>query len=120
MSVWEAETAAERRVLVEDLIEAVNVHPDHLQVRVVGAPPLLVTLAEVGLRDPGTRTCVPEGDSSTCDTRSDLRVRRLTRTLANLRVQCTPLAAALASLAASATTVGRPPSPGARELGTRR
>lgn len=60
-AVWEEGTAAERRVLVEELIDAVVIFPDHLQVRVNGAPPLNVTLAEVGLRDPGTRSWVSEG-----------------------------------------------------------
>ena len=48
-------------MLVEDLVEAVTVHPDHLSVTVVGSPPLHVTLAEVGLRSTGTRTIVSEG-----------------------------------------------------------
>ena len=60
-AVWQEGTAAERRVLVEELIDSVVIFPDHLQVQVNGAPPLLVTLAEVGLRDPGTRSCVSEG-----------------------------------------------------------
>ena len=59
--VWRAGTQAERRVLVEELVEAVVVFPDHLEVRVMGAPPLNVTLSEVGLREPGIRTCVSEG-----------------------------------------------------------
>ena len=59
-AVWAVGTVAERRVLVEELIEAVTVFPDHLEVRVVGAPPLVVTLAEVGLRDRSTTTCVSE------------------------------------------------------------
>jgi hypothetical protein len=60
--VWAAATDAERRVLVEDLLDAIYVHPDWLVVHVNGAPPLLVTLAEVGLRESGsTRTCVSEG-----------------------------------------------------------
>ena len=53
----------ERRVLVEELIEAVMVFPDHLEVRVVGAPPLNVTLAEVGLREGGTNVWWERGDS---------------------------------------------------------
>jgi hypothetical protein len=59
-AVWAAGTSAERRVLVEELIEAVVVFPDHLEVRVVGAPPLNVALPEVGLREGGTTTCVSE------------------------------------------------------------
>ncbi len=60
-TVWEAGTPGERRILVEELIEAVVVFPDHLEVQVVGAPPLNVTLAEVGLRDSGTERSVSEG-----------------------------------------------------------
>ena len=59
--LWDAATAEERRVLVEDLVEAVSMFPDHLEVKVGGAPPLLVELSEVGLRDPGTRSSVSEG-----------------------------------------------------------
>ena len=58
--IWKEATPAERRVLIEELIEAVVVYPDHLQVQGSGTPPLNVTLAEVGLRDPGTRTSVSE------------------------------------------------------------
>jgi site-specific DNA recombinase len=60
-TVWEAATTTERRVLIEDLVDAVLIHADRLVVQVNGAPPLLVTLAEVGLRDVGTRTSVSEG-----------------------------------------------------------
>jgi len=59
-AVWEAGTAAERRVLVEELIEGVVVFPDHLEVRVFGNPPLVVTLGEVGLRESGTERSVSE------------------------------------------------------------
>ena len=59
-AVWKAGTAAERRVLVEELVEAVIVFPDHLEVQAVGAPPINVTLAEVGLRESGMRICVSE------------------------------------------------------------
>ena len=62
--LWAAATAEERRVLVEDLVEAVSMFPDHLEVKVGGAPPLLVELGEVGLRDPGTRSSVSEGGLS--------------------------------------------------------
>jgi hypothetical protein len=53
--VWENANDAERRVLVEELIESVVIHADRLEVTVTGAPPLLVALDEVGLR-PGTGT----------------------------------------------------------------
>jgi len=39
----------ERRVLVDEMIEAVEVHDDHVEVTVRGAQKLNVTLAEVGL-----------------------------------------------------------------------
>lgn len=51
----------ERRVMIEELIEAITIQKDYLEVTVAGAPPLLVTLADVGLRDPGTEPVVPEG-----------------------------------------------------------
>jgi hypothetical protein len=48
-ALWEAATESERRVLIDEMIEAVDVHDDHLEVTVRGAPKLNVTLAEVGL-----------------------------------------------------------------------
>jgi site-specific DNA recombinase len=60
-ALWDVATHSERRTLVENLIGAVEIHPDHLKVEVIGAPPILVTLAEVGLKAGGTRTCVSEG-----------------------------------------------------------
>ena len=47
--VWEAATDQERRVLIEELLEAVTVYPDHLEVAVHGAPTINVLLGEVGL-----------------------------------------------------------------------
>ena len=49
-----------QRVLVEDMVEAVSMFPDHLEVKVGSAPPLLVELGEVGLRGPATRSSVSE------------------------------------------------------------
>ncbi len=49
-SLWAAAEEPERRVLVDELIESVTVCPDHLEVVVCGAPPLNVTLDEVGLK----------------------------------------------------------------------
>jgi hypothetical protein len=43
LEVWQEATPAENRILIEDLIDAVVIHPDHLQVLVNGAPPLNVT-----------------------------------------------------------------------------
>jgi hypothetical protein len=48
--LWAAADAGERRVLVDELVESVTVWKDHLSVVVVGAPPLNVTLEEVGLK----------------------------------------------------------------------
>ena len=59
--IWDNASAAERRVIVEELIESVTIYADRLEVNVTGAPPLLVTLAEVGLREPGTAPVVSEG-----------------------------------------------------------
>lgn len=53
-AVWDNASQTERRVLVEELIEAVTIHADRLEVTVTGAPPLIVQPFEVGLRDPGT------------------------------------------------------------------
>jgi len=49
--VWEAAYDQERRVLVEELVEWVTVLPDHLEVTVVGTPPLAVSYGEVGLKE---------------------------------------------------------------------
>ena len=49
--VWEAADDQERRVLIEELVEWVTVLPEHLEVTVVGAPPLAVTYGEVGLKE---------------------------------------------------------------------
>lgn len=59
--LWEEATERERRRLVEDMLDAVYVHPDHLRVVHVGAPPLRVELAEVGLRPVGMGPLVSEG-----------------------------------------------------------
>ena len=61
-AAWEAATSAERRILVEELIEAVTVFPDHLEVQAFGAPPLNVTLGEVGLRERRTERWCRRGD----------------------------------------------------------
>ena len=49
---WDAADNEERRVLIEELIEWVTVFPDHLEVKVSGAPALNVLLSEVGLKVP--------------------------------------------------------------------
>jgi hypothetical protein len=60
-AVWDNANDRERRVLVEELIEAVTIYEDRLEVTVTGAPPLLIYPGEVGLRDPGTGPVVSEG-----------------------------------------------------------
>jgi hypothetical protein len=50
-AVWSAAEDSERRVLVEEFVEWVTVFPDHLEVSVIGAPPLNVLLGEVGLKE---------------------------------------------------------------------
>jgi hypothetical protein len=50
-AVWSAAKDSERRVLVEEFLEWVTVFPDHLEVSVIGAPPLNVLLGEVGLKE---------------------------------------------------------------------
>jgi hypothetical protein len=48
--LWEEASEQERRVLVEELLGAVSIFPDHLEVTVAGVPRLNVTLEEVGLK----------------------------------------------------------------------
>jgi len=52
-AVWTAAEQQERRVLIEELVEAVGVFPDHPDVTVTGAPPLNVLYGEVGLNELG-------------------------------------------------------------------
>jgi DNA invertase Pin-like site-specific DNA recombinase len=47
---WEEASPGERRILINDLVDSVNIFPDRLTVQVLGAPPILVTLQEVGLK----------------------------------------------------------------------
>lgn len=47
--IWQEATDQERRTLVEELLDTLEVHPDRLVVGVHGAPKLNVALAEVGL-----------------------------------------------------------------------
>lgn len=45
--MWANAEDEERRVLVEELVESILVFPDHLEVKVTGAPPLNVLYGEV-------------------------------------------------------------------------
>ncbi|MGD9702500.1 MAG: recombinase family protein [Acidimicrobiia bacterium] len=49
-ALWSHATEIERRQLIDELVEHVTVQPDHLQVKIHGAPQLNVALQEVGLR----------------------------------------------------------------------
>lgn len=49
--LWSHATDAERRTLLNELVEAVTVHPDRLTPTLRGAPPIGVAFSEVGLRD---------------------------------------------------------------------
>jgi hypothetical protein len=61
-ALWEAATESERRTLIDEMIEAVEVHDDHLEVTLRGAPKLNVTLAEVGLGRQGEDWSCRRGD----------------------------------------------------------
>jgi hypothetical protein len=54
-ALWDAATEDERRVLVDELLDGIEVHADHLVVTVRGALPLNVTLDEVGLKSQGEK-----------------------------------------------------------------
>jgi DNA invertase Pin-like site-specific DNA recombinase len=51
-AVWTEADNRERRIFVENLVEAIKVFPDHLEVKVVGSPSINVLLSEVGLKVP--------------------------------------------------------------------
>ncbi|MEQ1700318.1 MAG: recombinase family protein [Ilumatobacteraceae bacterium] len=50
-AIWNAANDRERKLLVNEIIDAVIVHDDRLQVAINGAPPLTIALSEVGLRE---------------------------------------------------------------------
>jgi hypothetical protein len=51
--IWDCATDVERWALVKDLIDSVCIYPDRLTVQVAGAPPFIVDLHEVGLKQTG-------------------------------------------------------------------
>ncbi len=65
--LWSAATDHERRTLVEELIERVEVHPDHLEVIIFGAPRLNVSLDEAGLGNQSQNVGVGGGTRSFCN-----------------------------------------------------
>jgi hypothetical protein len=71
-TIWEAATEHERRVLIDELVDCIEVHSDHLEVILRGAPRVNVTLEEVGLSG-------PKGENRSCR-RGDLNPHPLART----------------------------------------
>lgn len=53
--LWPHATDSERRTLLDELVEEVEVHEEHLTVQLQGAPPLRVAFDEVGLKHSGLR-----------------------------------------------------------------
>lgn len=49
-TMWDQGTDHHRQVLVEELVENVTMHPDHLEVKMAGTPALTVLLEEIGLQ----------------------------------------------------------------------
>ncbi len=47
--IWQEADERERWVIASDLLDEISIHPDHLEVKVAGAPRINVTLQEVGL-----------------------------------------------------------------------
>jgi len=60
--LWAEATEAERKVLVEDLVDEIRLYEDRILVQVAGAPPIIVMPEEVGLRA-GSRSIVSESRS---------------------------------------------------------
>jgi DNA invertase Pin-like site-specific DNA recombinase len=54
-TLWAHATEAERRTLLDELLNQVTVQPDRLVVEIHGAPPLNVAFSEVGLKDSNFR-----------------------------------------------------------------
>ncbi len=50
-AIWNAANERERKLLVNEIIDAVIVHADRLQVAINGAPLLTIAFSEVGLRE---------------------------------------------------------------------
>lgn len=63
--LWPHATHAERRTLLDELVDHVEVHVEHLSVHLQGAPPLRVAFDEVGLKHSGLRRV--GGGSQTVD-----------------------------------------------------
>jgi len=48
-AIWQEATRQERWMIASDLLDEITIYPDHLEVKVSGAPRMNVTLQEVGL-----------------------------------------------------------------------
>src|ERR1700676_781593 len=49
--LWQAATETEKRDLIDELVDRVAVHPDHVEVSISGAARINVLLSEVGSKD---------------------------------------------------------------------
>jgi site-specific DNA recombinase len=47
--IWQEATDQERWIIASDLLDEIAIHPDHLEIKVSGAPRMNLTLQEVGL-----------------------------------------------------------------------
>ena len=47
--IWQEATERERWIIASDLLDWIAIHPDHLEIKVSGAPRMNLTLQEVGL-----------------------------------------------------------------------
>ncbi len=61
-TLWEAATETERRTLLNELLDQIEVHGDHVVVKVHGAPPLNMTFEETGLVRAGEFPACRRGD----------------------------------------------------------
>lgn len=61
-AIWNTATDRERRTLLKELVDAVVIHDDRIEVRLHQTPAITVLFSEVGLREgSGTRPSVSEG-----------------------------------------------------------
>ena len=51
---WDIASDTERRVLLDELVEAITVGPEFFSVAVCGSPPVRIRYGEVGLKDSGS------------------------------------------------------------------
>ena len=55
-AIWQEANEKERWIIASDLLDEASIYPDHLEVKVSGAPRMNVTLQEVGLTG-GVHSC---------------------------------------------------------------